>query len=80
MLKGIFDDVSVLTKDNRGCFAYFAAMKSPVKRIQNKYRVQILMRIVSGFDNIIKDVYNIVDRHSVAKASVFVEVNPNNLG
>ena len=55
-------------------------MKSPVKRIQNKYRVQILMRIVSGFDNIIKDVYNIVDRHSVAKASVFVEVNPNNLG
>ena len=80
VLKGIFDDISALTKDNRGCFAYFAAMKSPVKRIQNKHRVQILMRIVSGFDNIIKNVYNIVDRHAAPKVSVFVEINPNNLG
>ena len=54
-------------------------MKSPVKRIQNKYRVQILMRIVSGFDKIIGNVYNIVDKHTVSKVSVFVEINPNNL-
>lgn len=78
-LKGIFDDISVLSRDNRGSFAYFAAMKSPVKRIQNKYRVQILMRIVSGFDKIIGNVYNIVDKHTVSKVSVFVEINPNNL-
>ena len=78
-LKGIFDDISFLSRDNRGSFAYFAAMKSPVKRIQNKYRVQILMRIVSGFDKIIGNVYNIVDKHTVSKVSVFVEINPNNL-
>lgn len=78
-LKGIFDDITVLSRDNRGSFAYFAAMKSPVKRIQNKYRVQILMRIVSCFDKIIGNVYNIVDKHTVSKVSVFVEINPNNL-
>lgn len=79
VLKGIFDEISKLTKQNRGAFAYFAAMKSPVKRIQNKYRVQILMRITESFDKIIKSVYNIVDKHSVQKASTFVEINPNNL-
>ena len=54
-------------------------MKSPVKRIQNKFRVQILMRITDRFDNIIQKVYNIVDAHTVPKTSVFVEINPNNL-
>ena len=78
-LKGIFDEISVLTKENPNCFAYFAAMKSPVKRIQNKYRVQILMRITDRFDNLIEKVYNIVDAHTVPKVSVFVEINPNNL-
>lgn len=78
-LKGIFDEISALTKENPNCFAYFAAMKSPVKRIQNKFRVQILMRITDRFDNIIQKVYNIVDAHTVPKTSVFVEINPNNL-
>ncbi len=78
-LKKIFDDVSVLTRDEPQSFAYFAAMKSPVKRIQNKHRMQILLRVVSDFDSIIKKVYNIVDRYTVPKVSLFVEINPNNL-
>lgn len=79
-LKSIFDDLSVVTRENPQSFAYFSAMKSPVKRIQNKHRVQILMRITSDFDNIIKKVYNVVDRRQISKVSIFVETNPSNLG
>ncbi len=78
-LKRIFDKLSELNRENPESFAYFAAMKSPVKRIQNKYRIQILMRIVSDFDSVIKKVYNIVDDCAMPKVSLFVEINPNNL-
>ena len=54
-------------------------MKSPVKRIQNKYRIQILMRIVSDFESVIKKIYEIVDECAIPKVSLFVEINPNNL-
>lgn len=79
VLKSLFDDVTALSREYRENFAYFAAMKSPVKRIQNKFRMQILMRLVGDFDKVIKNVYNIVDKRAVNKTSVFVEINPNNL-
>lgn len=80
VLKGIFDEVTLLSRERPREFAYFAAMKSPLKKIQDKYRVQILARITGAFDEITEKVYNIVDRYSVPKATAFVEVNPNNLG
>lgn len=79
VVRAMHDDCKLLTAEYPGSFAYFAAMKSPVKRIENRYRMQILMRLVDNFDNIIKRVYNIVDSRAAAKTSVFVELNPNNL-
>lgn len=79
-LKDIFDDVSVVVKENTNDVLYFSAMKSPVKRIQTKYRMQILMRIKDNQEEITSKVYDIVDKYHVPKASVFVEINPNNLG
>ena len=54
-------------------------MKSPVKRISNKYRVQILVRIVRDEENITRQIYEAVDEYTIPKVSVFVEINPNNL-
>ena len=79
VLKNIFDELGKKFKSERNCVAYFSAMKSPVKRISNKYRVQILMRIVRDYDRITQTVYEAADRHAVPKVSVFVEINPNNL-
>ncbi len=79
VLKGIFDEIGELTRKNNAAFAYFSAMKSPVKRIQNKHRMQILMRLTADFDNIIQQIYSIVDKYVNPKVSVFVEINPNNL-
>ena len=72
--------MSVVVKENTNDVLYFSAMKSPVKRIQTKYRMQILMRIKDNQEEITSKVYDIVDKYHVPKASVFVEINPNNLG
>lgn len=78
-LKNIFDRLTSEFKDKRDKIAYFAAMKSPVKRISNKFRVQILVRIVADHDAIINTIYQAVDEFMIPKVSVFVEINPNNL-
>ena len=79
VLKKIFDRLSGDFKGKRDSIAYFAAMKSPVKRISNKYRVQILVRIVRDEENITRQIYEAVDEYTIPKLSVFVEINPNNL-
>ncbi len=78
-LKGIFDEISVISGEQRENFAYFSAMKSPVKRIQNKHRMQILIRLVGNYDEIVSKIYKTVDKYLIPKVSVFVEINPNNL-
>ena len=53
-------------------------MKSPIKRIQDKYRYQIMLRMkLDKADEIEKKCFDIVD--SASKTSVFFEVNPQNL-
>lgn len=79
VLKGIFNELSENFKSKRKSVVYFSAMKSPVKRISSKYRVQILMRVVNEFDEIINIIYNTVDKYIIPQVSVFVEINPNNL-
>ncbi len=75
--KKLFDKANQL-KDKYGkSIMFLQAMPSPVKRIQTKYRYQILTRFVPD-DKIIKDFYNIADMIE-KDVSIFVEVNPNNL-
>ena len=56
---------------------FLQAMPSPVKRIQTKYRYQILTRYLPS-DKITEDLFAISD--IIEKdVSIFVEINPNNL-
>ena len=56
---------------------FLQAMPSPVKRIQSKYRYQILTRYIPN-DKITCDFFSISD--IIEKdVSIFVEINPNNL-
>ncbi len=79
VLKANFDDINALARENGECFAYLSAMKSPVKRIQDKYRVQIIARIVKNFDALIQKIYEITDLHAKTKTVCFVEINPSNM-
>ena len=62
-------------------FTYIGAMKSPVGRIQNKFRYQILMRFARGKENEMLDfIDKAVKGVDVPRnCHVFLEINPQNL-
>jgi len=57
---------------------YLDVMKSPVKRIQNKFRYQVVIRCkLDRVDEIEQDVFECTK--NVVKSSVFFEINPQNM-
>lgn len=70
---------AVKLKDKYGDeIIYLDAMKSPIKRMQNKFRYQIMMRVkLPRADEIENELFEIVNSES--KTSVFFEINPQNL-
>ena len=75
--KKIYDSTLQIKEKYGNMVAFLQAMNAPVKRIQKKYRYQILAR-VKNHENIIKEFYNsasIIENN----VSIFVELNPNNL-
>ena len=78
LLKICYTEIEKLKEKYGDDLIYLDAMKSPIKRLQDKYRYQIMMRFtLDRADEIEEDVFNIVDKSS--KNSVFFEVNPQNL-
>lgn len=61
-------------------FFFLEGMKSPVNKIKNKHRYQIVARFDTSIeDEIIKKIYDLLDEIKNNKISVFVEINPNSL-
>ena len=61
-------------------FIYYNCMKSPLKRIQNKFRYQILMRLKKQNDEIVlQEIYKIDKMLKNKNVTTFVEVNPQSL-
>ena len=59
---------------------FLEAMKSPVNKIKNKHRYQIVMRFDIDIENqVISEIYKLLDEIKNNKLSVFVEINPNSL-
>ena len=75
--KKIYDSALQIKEKYGNMVTFLQAMASPVKRIQKKYRYQILAR-VQNYDNVIAEFYKSAD--IIEKdVSIFVERNPNNL-
>lgn len=61
-------------------FFFLEAMRSPVNKIKNKHRYQIVMRFCNDVSDIIlKEIYSELDKIRNSKVSVFVELNPISL-
>ncbi|MBQ7352277.1 MAG: primosomal protein N' [Clostridia bacterium] len=61
-------------------FFFLEAMKSPVSKIKNKHRYQIILRFSNEIvDSVLKEIYDILDEIKNNKLSVFVENNPTSL-
>ncbi|MBR2969781.1 MAG: primosomal protein N' [Clostridia bacterium] len=75
--KKLYDKALEIKDKYRREILFIQAMPSPVKKIQTKYRYQILTRYIPN-DTITKEFYSISD--IIEKdVSIFVEKNPNNL-
>jgi len=78
-LKQVYLKLNDLYSNNRNAFLFFNKMKSPIRRIKNKFRYQVLMRIASTRTDIVDKVYDLSLPCSNSKTLVYVEINPGNL-
>ena len=78
--KVYYDRVKELASEYMGQFIYLGVMKSPVGRIQDKFRYQILIRLKpEKSDQIISKLYEQVNTVKNKDVSVFVEIDPASL-
>ena len=78
--KKMYNEIKSLVKENLNDFIYMQAMKAPVKRIQSKFRYQILMRIrPERKDYLTEKIFQIADDAANKKTTIFAEINPQNL-
>lgn len=78
--KVYYDNVKELSESYLRDFIYLGVMKSPVGRIEGKYRYQILMRLdLKNSKEIIDKLYKIADENQVKGVTCFVEINPQAL-
>lgn len=78
--KVYYEEVKKLQSKNKEDFVYLGVMKSPIGRIQNKYRIQILMRITNEHEEeLTTKLYALADAVKRNDVSVFVENDPQNL-
>ena len=76
-LREVYVSLEKLYTDNMEKFLFFNKMRSPVKKIQNKYRYQVLMRLVDG--SVLPQIYDICAEARTRDAFVGVEENPANM-
>lgn len=78
--KVYYDDVKKIQNAFQKDFIYLGVMKSPIGKIQNKYRIQILMRLRrENEDLIISKLFELLDKNKNSNVNSFIEINPQNL-
>ncbi len=76
-LKSVYLAIEDLRQKDTGEFIFLNKMHSPIKKIQNKVRYQVLARLKT--DKYLKAIYDIAVAASSDNALVYVEENPVNL-
>ena len=76
-LREVYFALEKLYTDNPDKFLFFNKMRSPIKKIQGKYRYQVLMRLTDG--SILPEIYDICAEARTRDALVSVEENPANM-
>ena len=77
VLKGVYFALEKLYKQTPEKFLFFNKMRAPIKRIQNKFRYQVLMRLSDP--SLLPEIYEICAQGRTREVLVSVEENPANL-
>ncbi len=79
VIKSYLPPLNTLKSENEKDFVYMQAMHSPIKRLENKYRYQIIIRIKREHeDEIISKIYAIINANSSKRVNIFCDINPRN--
>ncbi|MBR7099924.1 MAG: primosomal protein N' [Clostridia bacterium] len=76
-LKKIYFPLEKLYLENTDKFLFFNKMHSPIKRIQNRHRYQVLMRLTDA--SLLPQIYAVCAEYKDKHVTVYVEENPANL-
>ena len=76
-LRDVYFGLEKLYTDNGEKFLFFNKMRAPIKRIQNKHRYQVLMRLSDT--SVLPEIYEICAAAKTRDVLVSVEENPANL-
>lgn len=76
-LKEVYEKLHAIYAANTEKFLFFNKMHAPVKRIQNKHRYQVLMRLLDN--EILKDIYDVCSETKYKNVLISTEENPSNL-
>ena len=76
-LREVYFALEKLYTDNPDKFLFFNKMRSPIKKIQGKYRYQVLMRLTDGA--VLPEIYDICANAKSRDVLVSVEENPANM-
>jgi len=77
--KAIYNELNLIYLENRQKFKFFGCMKAPLKRLQNKFRYQILMRIDANDRKLLDTIFVISDKYKSRNLLISMEINSNNL-
>ena len=76
-LKEVYGPLEEIYRQNTDKFLFFNKMASPIKKIQDKHRYQVLMRMTD--ESLLGKIYDICAAAKRREVSVTVEENPVNL-
>ncbi len=76
-LKEVYEKLHAIYLSHTEKFLFFNKMHAPVKRIQNKHRFQVLMRLSDT--GVLKEIYDVCAACKYKNVLVYTEENPSNL-
>ncbi len=77
--KAIYGELQLVYLEKRDKFRFFGCMKAPLKKLQNKFRYQVLMRIDANDRALLDTIFSISDKYKSRSIFVSMEINSNNL-
>ncbi|MBR2614252.1 MAG: primosomal protein N' [Clostridia bacterium] len=77
--KAIFTELKAVYESKKEEFRFFGCMKAPLKKLQGKFRYQILMRINKNNQALLDEIYETSLKYNDRQVGVYVEENPTNL-
>ena len=77
--RAIYNELMSVVNEYKDDFRFYGCMKAPLKRLQNKFRYQILMRVTAKKKEILDKIFIISDKYKSRELLISLEINSNNL-